>query len=126
MAYASYTDIEIRLGQTLSGDQRDACNALLCDAATMLDAYAPNATDEIKRLVSIRMVMRAIGTGDTGGIPMGATQGTMSGLGYSQSWTISGGANGELYLSKTERQMLGMGNSIGSYSPVQELAVKCK
>ena len=126
MAYASYTDIEVRLGQTLSSDQREACNALLCDAATMLDTYAPSATDEIKRLVSIRMVMRAIGTGDTGGIPMGATQGTMSGLGYSQSWTISGGANGELYLSKTERQMLGMGNSIGSYSPVQELAVTCK
>jgi hypothetical protein len=49
----------------------------------------------------------------------------MSALGYSQSWTLSGGATGELYLSKLEKSMLGLGtigNSIGSYSPVQELA----
>ncbi len=52
---------------------------------------------------------------------MGATQGSQSALGYSQSWTISGGASGELYLSKLEKQLLGCGNKIGSYSPVQEL-----
>ncbi len=54
---------------------------------------------------------------------MGATQGSMSGLGYSQSWTISsGGSTGELYLSKTDKSLLGTNKSIGSYSPVQELA----
>ena len=48
--------------------------------------------------------------------------GSMSALGYSQSLTIgSGGASGELYLGKTDRQILGLGNQIGSYSPVQEL-----
>jgi hypothetical protein len=52
---------------------------------------------------------------------MGATQGSMSGLGYAQSWTISNGASGEIYLSKTDKQLLGHGNKIGSYSPVQEL-----
>ena len=69
------------------------------------------------------MVIRALGDGgDAGGVPMGATQGSMSALGYSQSWTIgSGGATGELYLGKTDRQILGLGNQIGSYSPVQEL-----
>jgi hypothetical protein len=47
----------------------------------------------------------------------------MAGLGYSQSWTIgSGGGAGELYLSKLEKKLLGAGNAIGSYSPVQELA----
>ena len=47
----------------------------------------------------------------------------MSGLGYTQSWTMAnGGSTGELYLSKTERQLLRRGNSIGSYSPVQGLA----
>jgi hypothetical protein len=66
------------------------------------------------------MVMRAMGDGETG-VPVGATQGSMSGLGYAQSWTISGGSNGEVYLSKLEKQMLGEGNSIGSYSPIEEL-----
>ena len=53
-------------------------------------------------------------------IPMGASQGSMSALGYSQSWTMGGGSSGELYLSKTEKRMLGVGNDIGSYSPLQE------
>ena len=44
----------------------------------------------------------------------------MSALGYSQSWTISNGSTGELYLSKAEKALLGGGNSIGSYSPVEE------
>ena len=55
--------------------------------------------------------------------PLGATQGSQSALGYSQSWTIgSGGATGELFLGKLERKLLGAGDKIGSYSPVQELA----
>ena len=55
------------------------------------------------------------------GIPMGATQGSMSALGYSQSWTIGSGSAGELYLGKLEKKLLGCGNSIGSYSPVEAL-----
>ena len=61
-------------------------------------------------------------TVDGSDIPTGATQGSMSALGYSQSWTVgSGGSVGELYLSKLDKQLLGRSNSIGSYSPVQEL-----
>ena len=68
------------------------------------------------------MVMRIIGTEPSAdNVPIGATQGSISALGYSQSWTMSGGASGELYLSKTEKRMLGVGNSIGSRSPVQDL-----
>ena len=55
------------------------------------------------------------------GVPIGATQGSMAGLGYSQSWTISNGSTGEMYLSKLDKELLGYGNRIGSYSPVQEL-----
>ena len=62
--------------------------------------------------------------GDDSGVPLGATQGSMSALGYSSSWTVgSSGATGELYLGKLEKQLLGMGNKIGSYSPTQELVV---
>jgi hypothetical protein len=68
------------------------------------------------------MVLRTLGDGGAGGVPIGAQQGSMSALGYSQSWTIgSTGAAGELYLNKSDRRILGLGNSIGSYSPVEEL-----
>ena len=123
MAYATVADVQERLAWTMSEDQENTCTVLLDDAAVLIDAAALNASDEAKKVVSCRMVIRALGDGgDAGGVPMGATQGSMSALGYSQSWTIgSGGATGELYLGKTDRQILGLGNQIGSYSPVQEL-----
>jgi hypothetical protein len=64
-----------------------------------------------------------MGDGEDAGVPIGATQGSMSGLGYSQSWTLSNGSTGEMYLSKLDKQLLGYGNKIGSYSPVEELVV---
>ncbi|MBQ5787134.1 MAG: hypothetical protein IIW12_02930 [Oscillospiraceae bacterium] len=106
----------------MSTDEETVCSTLLDDAAVIIDAAAPNASTDAKKVVSCRMVIRALGDGGMSGVPMGATQGSMSALGYSQSWTIgSGGSTGELYLGKSERQILGVGNSIGSYSPVQEL-----
>jgi hypothetical protein len=48
----------------------------------------------------------------------------MSAMGYSQSWTISGGGTGELYLGKLEKKLLGSGNRIGSYSPAEALAAE--
>ena len=67
------------------------------------------------------MVIRAIGSSGDVTTPIGATQGSMSGLGYSQSWTISAGATGELYIGKLEKKLLGTGDKIGSYSPTQDL-----
>jgi hypothetical protein len=106
--------------RTLSESEQAICTNLLDDAAVMIDWFNASASADIKKVVSVRMVMRAMGDGETG-VPVGATQGSMSGLGYAQSWTISGGSNGEVYLSKLEKQMLGEGNSIGSYSPIEEL-----
>ena len=88
----------------------------------MIDAYNSEASADAKKVVSCRMVIRALGDGDVVGVPIGSTQGSMSALGYSQSWTVgSGGGAGELYVSKSDRKMLGAGDSIGSYSPTQEL-----
>ena len=53
--------------------------------------------------------------------PMGATQGTATALGYSQSWTMSGGSTGELYLSKLEKKLLGVGSKLGAHSPLEDL-----
>ena len=122
MAYATVQDVQDRLTRTLSVDEQAVCTNLLDDAAVIIDAYNSEATADAKKVVSVRMVSRALGDGETSGIPMGATQGSMSGLGYAQSWTVSsGGGVGELYIAKLEKKLLGVGNRIGSYSPVEEL-----
>lgn len=124
MSYATTADVQARMTRPLSETEQSVCEALLQDAAVIIDAAAPNAASDAKLVVSCRMVIRALGDGgDAMGVPVGATQGNMSALGYSQGWTIgSGGSTGELYLGKLERQLLGVGNRIGSYSPAQELA----
>lgn len=124
MAYATVQDVQDRMNRTLSEDEQSICSNLLDDAAVIIDSVNANASAEVKKIVSCRMVIRALGDGETGGVPVGATQGSMSGLGYSQSWTVSNGSVGEIYISKLEKQLLGRGNSIGSYSPVEELVYK--
>ena len=119
-AYATVSDVQARIPWTMDSATQSICAALLDDAAVMIDDYKESASTDIKKLISCRMVMRALGT-NSAGVPIGASQGSMSGLGYSQSWTISGGATGELYLSKSDKIMLGYGKKIGSYSPTQEL-----
>lgn len=121
-AYATVSDVQARLTRDLSTDEQTVCGILLDDAAVMIDAVAASASADAKKIVSCRMVIRALGDGGVTGVPMGATQGSLSGLGYSQSWTIGGGGStGELYLGKADRQLLGLGNAIGSYSPTQAL-----
>lgn len=122
MAYATASDVQSRMTTTLTTDQTAVVNVLLNDAAVIIDAYNANASASAKQIVSCRMVIRAIGDADTASLPIGATQGSMSALGYSQSWTIGAGSVGELYLAKLDKKLLGVGNSIGSYSPVEELA----
>lgn len=122
MAYATQADVQARMTRTLSAKETEVCTALLDDAAVLIDAYNAAADAEAKRIVSCRMVIRALGDGDTVGIPIGASQGSMSALGYSQSWTMGTSASvGEVYLGKTEKRLLGYGDRIGTYSPTQEL-----
>lgn len=121
MAYATISDIEGRMTRTLSSDERRVCTNLLEDVAVLIDALNANASADAKKVVSCNAVIRAIGNGDSD-IPIGATQGSMSALGYSQSWTVgSGGSVSEIYLSRTDKKLLGAGRSIGSYSPIEEL-----
>jgi hypothetical protein len=124
MAYATVADVQQRLTYTLSADQQRVCAALLDDVAILIDTYNDEVLEDVAKTVSCRVVARALGDGSTdASIPVGATQGTVSALGYSQSWTIGGsGAAGEIYLTRAEKRMLGVGNKIGSWSPVQELS----
>ena len=125
MAYATVEDVSVRTKREFRNCDASMVAAFLEDAAAMIDAYAPNAAESAKAVVSVRMVIRAIGDGSDGlNVPIGATQGSMGAGGYTQSWTIgSGGSTGELYLSKADKKLLGVSDKIGSYSPVEELVV---
>lgn len=121
--YATIKDIQDRLKLTMSPDEERVCNSLLEDAAVIIDNFNANASKAAKKAVSCRMVIRALNIGSDIDVPVGASQGSMSALGYAQSWTMaSGGSTNELYISKQEKVLLGKGgNSIGTYSPIQEL-----
>lgn len=121
MAYATVSDVQARMTRQMLAAEQSVCSNLLDDAAVIIDAYNSAADTDAKNLVSVRMVIRAMGDGTDAGIPMGATQGSVSALGYSQSWTIGAGSAGELYLGKLEKKLLGYGNAIGSYSPTEAL-----
>ncbi len=125
MAYATVEDIADRMMRSLSSKEETVCQTLLEDVAVLIDSINSEASEKVKEIVSCRAVARMIGNGDSVGVPVGASQGSMSALGYAQSWTMgNGGAVGEIYLSKVEKQMLGAGNRIGSYSPVEELCTE--
>lgn len=122
MAYATVEDVQARMTRTMSESEQAICSTMLDDAAVIIDTFNAAASDDKKLVVSCRMVIRQLGDGNESGVPIGATQGSMSGLGYSQSWTLSNGSTGEMYLSKLDKELLGVGNRIGSYSPVEEIA----
>lgn len=124
MGYAVVEEVQAGF-RTLTDEERERCTTLLEEAALVIDAYGKNADPTVKRLVSCRMVRRLLGDG-TGGetplYPMGATQGSATALGYTQSWTMgSSGSAGELYLSKLEKKLLGAGNRIGAAGPLEGL-----
>ena len=124
MAYATYEDVQARMNRTMSESEEAVCSTLLDDAAIIIDMFNANASADVKLVVSSRMFIRALGDRESACVPVRATQGSMSGLGYSQSWTVSNGSVGEIYISKLEKQLLGRGTSIGSYSPVEERLYK--
>ena len=105
--YATYTDVQKRLGKTFDSTEKDICDILLERAALEIDSYNANATADAKKSVSVEAVARAMN--ETSDIPMGASQGSMSAMGYSQSWTLSsGGTVGSVYLSKSDKRLLGI------------------
>lgn len=117
--YATVQDVAAGF-RPLTASEEQIASQLLIEAAIIIDAYNSLASADAKNVVSCRMVRRSIGSsGDT---PIGASQGSMSALGYSQSWTMGAtGSTGELYLNRMDKKLLGAGNAIGSYSPIQEL-----
>lgn len=119
MTYATVDEVQAGF-RALSDAERATVETLLEEAAVIIDAYNEDAELERKKVVSCRMVRRSIGSGDGAVYPMGATQGSISAGGYSQSWSVSGGgSSGELYIGRTEKKLLGAGSRIGSRSPLE-------
>lgn len=121
MAYATIADLEIRIKRKFSDEEKRYYAAMLEDAAVIVDAYNKCASDEAKELVSCNMIIRAAGTGDALQVPIGTTQGTVSALGYSQTWTMGSGSTGEMYLTKLDKKLLCVGSRIGMNSPLEDL-----
>lgn len=117
MKYATIEDVSAGF-RSLDSNEESKVKALITETGILVDACNAKVSDKVKKVVVCRIVRRAIGNGNDGA-PMGATQGSMSALGYSQSWTLGNGSNGELYLSKTEKQLLGLGNRISIKSPLK-------
>ena len=118
MAYATVQDVQARMSVTMTETQQNICSNLLDDAAIIIDDFNISASTDNKKIVSIRTVQRALNVDSD--VTLGATQGSMSALGYSQSWTMGQNASvGELYLNKLEKQMLGKGNQIGCTSVLE-------
>lgn len=122
MAYATIEDIE-KGYKDLDADERVRAEELLDRAAVIIDSLAAKGvSDDAKKLVSCSMVTRAIASlSGSDGIPIGVSQGTQTGLGYTSSYTFGAGSSGELYLTKMDKRLLHCGNRIGSRSPVEDL-----
>ena len=124
VAYATTEDV-ISGFREMTESEQEKCPFFLFLSGAVIKAYCKNTDDidaDILKLVSCRMVRRVLGDGEsTVGLPVGSTQGSMSALGYSQSFTISNGSVGELYLSKIEKKMLGIGDHIGMHSPLEDI-----
>lgn len=120
--YATVADVQARMLKEMTEAQQSVCGKLLEGAARIIDGFNVNATADNKNEVSIRMVQRAIESSSLSDIPIGSTQGSIAAMGYSQSWTMGTNASvGQLYLDKTEKNLLGGGSRIGSHSPLEEL-----
>lgn len=121
MAYATVDDVKLRYRGDFDTDIQAICATLLEDAAVIIDSYSCNCGDTAKAVVSCNMVVRAIDASGGLSMPIGASQGTMSALGYSQTFTMNGGSVGELYLSKLDKRILKVGNAISARSPLESL-----
>ena len=116
MAYATIDDLELRW-RPLTADESARAQALLDDAALMLDAVLSAASiQDVEEgalvAVSCNMVRRAMALSDSG--MYGVSQGTVSADIYSQTMTYAN-PTGDMYLTGNEKRMLGISNSyIGS------------
>ena len=119
MAYADVSDIEARW-RALSTDEQARAAVLLDDASVQLSRLVTVDDSDQQQLaalkmVSCNMVIRVMSAGTSA--MFGATNASMTGGPYSQSWTYEA-PTGDMYLTKAERALLGVSSTvIGTIPP---------
>lgn len=114
MAYATVSDLEARW-RTLTSDEQAVALTLLDDAAVMIDSMGTPSSSDAALIVSCDMVRRSMSMSQAD--TYGLSQASMTAGPYAQQWTYSN-PTGEMYLTRTERKMLGfLGGSIGFSRP---------
>ena len=117
MAYATIEDLEARYGE-LTGEMQGRASVLLDDAAVLIDSAATidtEARESAALVVSCAMVNRALQAAESDAY--GISQASMTAGSYSQSMSFAN-PSGDLYLTGTEKSMLGIGMGyIGSIRP---------
>lgn len=109
MAYATVTDLESRIGRTLTSSEAAQAETMLDDAAVILNKLVnlDGSAEQLEALgiVSCNMVIRLLGTNDTD--MFGATSATITAGPYSQSrsWSTP---YGDMYLTKLDKRILGI------------------
>lgn len=109
MAYADVSDIEARW-RALSTDEQARAAVLLDDASVQLSRLVTVDDSDQQQLaalkmVSCNMVIRVMSAGTSAAF--GATNASMTGGPYTQSWTYEA-PTGDMYLTKAEKALLGV------------------
>ena len=80
MAYATVEDVQARMTRQMSESEQAICSTMLDDAAVMIDVFNAAASDDAKKVVSCRVVIRELGDGDSSGVPIFAALSVMSNM----------------------------------------------
>lgn len=118
MAFATVQDLESRWRE-LTEDEAERAEVLLDDAAVYLSALVVvDAEDEQQqealKIVSCNIVRRMMNVSDD---LYGVSDATMTADIYSQRYTFAGGG-GNMYITKPEKRMLGIGGTLTNIRPV--------
>lgn len=114
MAFATYEDVEARW-RTLTADEQTKAAVLLEDAANMLLALvrvdeSDGQQQAILKQVSCTMVIRSMVASESTAFGVDKLQATMGPFSQQMSFT---NPNGDLYLTKQEKRLLGIGHTTG-------------
>lgn len=123
MVYATVADLEDRW-RTLNTAEAARADVLLGDAAVRLDVLCPPSDPPTepelaaRKIVSCEMVKRAMANpGGTDGVGIASSQ---SGAGPFQQTLQFSNPSGDLYVTKSDRALLGCGNQVAFTFPMVE------
>lgn len=124
MAYASHSDIEARW-RTLTTSEQAQADTLCADASAIIDSLVTVDVSKIElaKVVCCNMVIRAMSASQSDAY--GLSQSSMTAGPYTQSWSYAN-PSGDMYLTKLDRQMLGITRGyIGSIRPAINAQIGC-